>query len=259
MCSKHNEKGYCMKKYALLIFLTLGVSSLFVGCAGVSKKASWVQEGHLTSIDQKIQELEQGISSLNISAQNLGKRIEELSQRAVDVDTNYSKLQNRLDGLSSRVELKDSAFETILAETQKSISDLEKKVTEIEKAKIDLQNQLLSLQAQRSRLMGSKIELHTGTMKEEAKEMIAQGHEMIKEATGEKKSEEDKKREAIAVNQEKDALQELLDEALTLYREGSYNEAIGKWEEVLVIEPGNLEAKFNIEIAKEKIKSISEK
>ena len=89
--------------------------------------------------------------------------------------------------------------------------------------------------------------------------MVEQGHEMIKEVTGEKKSEEDKEIEAIAANQEKEALQKLLDEALILYREGSYEDAIGKWEEVLVIDPGNLEAKFNIEIAREKIKSISEK
>lgn len=43
-----------------------------------------------------------------------------------------------------------------------------------------------------------------------------------------------------------------------LYREGNYKGAIGKWEEVLIIDPENLEAKFNIEIANEKIKSISE-
>lgn len=68
-----------------------------------------------------------------------------------------------------------------------------------------------------------------------------------------------KKIEAIAANHEKEATQKLLDDALTLYREGNYKEAIDKWEKVLVIDPENLEAKFNIEIAKEKIKSLSEK
>ncbi|MDN3514670.1 MAG: hypothetical protein NG747_09750 [Candidatus Brocadia sp.] len=248
-----------MRKHVIFTILVFGFSSLFAGCVGLSKKTSRAQEEHLALIDQKIQELEQGISNLNSSAQNLGKRIEELSQSAVDTDANYSKIRNTLDGLSSQVELKDSAFETILAEAQKNISDLERKLAEIEKAKTDLQNQLLSLQTQRPRLAGSKIEQHVETMKEEAKEMVEQGHEMIKEVTGEKKSEEDKEIEAIAANQEKEALQKLLDEALILYREGSYEDAIGKWEEVLVIDPGNLEAKFNIEIAREKIKSISGK
>ena len=248
-----------MNKCALLTFIALGLSSLFVGCAGLSTKSSRAQEEHLALIDQKIQEFEQRLSNLNTSAQNLGSRVEELSQKAVDTDTNYSKLQSTLDGLSSKVELKDSAHETILAEAQKNISDLEKKLTEIEKAKTDLQNQLLNLQTQRSRLIGSKIDQQAEAMKEEAKEMIGQGREMIKEATGEKKSEEDKKIEAITAIHEKEALQKLLDEALTLYRYGHYKEAIGKWEEVLVIDPENLEAKFNIEIAKEKIKSLSEK
>ena len=84
--------------------------------------------------------------------------------------------------------------------------------------------------------------------------MIEEGHEMIKEAKGETKSEEEKKAEESATEQGKEALQKLLDEAVTLYRDGNYKEAIGKWEAVLVIDPANLEAKFNIEIAKEKMK-----
>ena len=89
--------------------------------------------------------------------------------------------------------------------------------------------------------------------------MIEEGREMIKEAKGEKKSEEEKKAEEAATKQGKEALQKLLDEALSLYRDGNYKEAIGKWEAVLVIDPTNLEAKFNIEIAKEKIKPPSRK
>lgn len=248
-----------MKRYVLLTLIIFGLSSLFAGCGGLSKKTSRAQEERLALLDQKILEFEQKLSDLNASAQNLGNRVEGLSQKAVDTDTNYSKLQNTLDGLSSRVEMKDGAFETILAETQKNISELEKKIAEIEKAKVDLQNQLLSLQTQRSRLAGSKIDQHAETMKEEAKEMLEHGRKMIKEATSEKKSEEDQKIEAIAANHEKEVLQKLLDEALLLYRDGHYKDAIGKWEEVLVIDPENLEAKFNIEIAKEKIKSLSEK
>ena len=89
--------------------------------------------------------------------------------------------------------------------------------------------------------------------------MIEEGREMIKEAKGEKKSEEEKKAEEAATEQGKEALQKLLDEALTLYKDGNYKDAIGKWEAVLVIDPANLEAKFNIEIAKEKIKPSPEK
>jgi tetratricopeptide (TPR) repeat protein len=46
----------------------------------------------------------------------------------------------------------------------------------------------------------------------------------------------------------------LLDEAIKLYRQGKFKEAISKWEEALARDPGKLEAKFNIEIAKDRIK-----
>ncbi len=248
-----------MNRHIFLTFIALGLSVFFVGCVELSKKSSNAQEEHVASIDQKVHALEKGLSDLSASGQDLRKRVEEFSLKAVDADTNCSKLRNDLDGLSSRVELKDSSFETILTETQKNIHDLEKKIAEIEKAKTDLQNQLLGLQTQRSRLTGSRIDQHTEEMKEESKKMIDQGHEMIKETTGGKKSGEDKKIEEIAASQEKEVLQKLLDQALVCYRDGHYNEAIGKWEEVLVIDPENLEAKFNIEISKEKIKSISER
>ena len=51
----------------------------------------------------------------------------------------------------------------------------------------------------------------------------------------------------------------MLDEAQELYRNENYKEAIGKWQEALDIDPESLEAKLNMEIAKEKIKSLSEK
>ncbi len=46
----------------------------------------------------------------------------------------------------------------------------------------------------------------------------------------------------------------LLDKAIKLYRQGEFEEAISKWEEALARDPGKLEAKFNIEIAKDRIR-----
>ena len=48
--------------------------------------------------------------------------------------------------------------------------------------------------------------------------------------------------------------EDLLNEAIKLYRQGEFEEAISKWEEALARDPGKLEAKFNIEIAKDRIK-----
>ncbi|MBI2557374.1 MAG: hypothetical protein HYW13_08225, partial [Planctomycetes bacterium] len=151
-----------------------------------------------------------------------------------------------------QVATKDSSIKATVSETQKNISDLIQKLREIEQAKTELQNQIIALQTQRSRITDSEIGQHSEAMKEEAREMI-------KETKGEKNSEEEKKEEETATEQGKEALQKLLDEALSLYRDGNYKDAIGKWEEALVIDPANLEAKFNIEIAKEKIKPPPEK
>jgi hypothetical protein len=49
-------------------------------------------------------------------------------------------------------------------------------------------------------------------------------------------------------------VEELLDKAIRLYREESFEDAIAKWKEVLVLDPSKLEAKFNIEIAQDRIK-----
>src|SRR3989304_1312013 len=234
-----------MKKYFFLTFLALSISSLSAGCLGLSKKSSRTQEAHMALVDQKILELDQALSGLNLNAQNLGKRVEELAQKTSAIDTNYSKLNTTLDELSTQVATKDSSIKATVSETQKNISDLIQKLRKIEQAKTELQNQ-------RSRITDSEIGQHSEAMKEEAMEMI-------KETKGERNSEEEKKEEETATGQGKEALQKLLDEALTLYRDGNYKDAIGKWEEALVIDPANLEAKFNIEIAKEKIKPPPEK
>lgn len=246
-----------MNKYRRMACFALGITVLFTGCSGAPKKSQQVQTDQGGVIDRKIQELERALSDVNSSARDLGKHVEKLMQKTSDTDTNYTNLLDSLNKLQSKFELKDASFETILAETQKEIKDLEKKIAEIDKSKTDLQSQLMTLQAQRSRLMGTKIEQPKESMKE-AKQMMEQGREMMIDASSEIKPEEGQKIKAIAASQEKEALQKLLDEALMLYRDGNYKGAIRKWEEVLVLEPENLEAKFNIEIANEKIKSISE-
>ena len=49
-------------------------------------------------------------------------------------------------------------------------------------------------------------------------------------------------------------VEDLLNKAIKFYREENFEEAIAKWEEVLALDPTKLEAKFNIEIARDRIK-----
>ena len=70
-----------MKKYIFLTFIALSISSLSAGCVGLGKKSSRMQEEHLALVDRKILELDQVLSNLKLSAQNLGRRVEELAQK----------------------------------------------------------------------------------------------------------------------------------------------------------------------------------
>ncbi len=222
-----------------------------------------MQRDQLELLDSKLLNLESAIANLNVVSQGIGKRVEELAQKTNNMDVNYSRLYSELDGLGSKVaaaEATDNSVGAVISDTQANLAELSKRLSEIEKAKSDLQNQILALQAQKSRTSGgSAIEQRSETMKEEAKEIVGKGREMAREIKTEKKPEDDKKIAELVAKQTKEALQKSLDGALQLYRKGNYKEAISKWEEALILDPENLEAKFNIEIAKEKIKSLSER
>ena len=222
-----------------------------------------MQRDQLELVDSKLLNLESAIANLNGVAQTIGKRVEELAQKTNNMDMNYSRLYSELDGLGSKVaaaEATDSSVGAVISDTQANLAELSKRLSEIEKAKSDLQNQILALQAQKSRTSGgSAIEQRSEAMKEETKEIVGKGREMSREVKPEKKPEDDKKIAELVAKQTKEALQKSLDGALQLYRKGNYKEAISKWEEALILDPENLEAKFNIEIAKEKIKSLSDR
>lgn len=247
-----------MKKFIFFTFVAFSMSSISAGCVGLSKKSDMAQEDHLVLVYQKIMEIDKALSSLNLSTQNLEKRVEELAKHSDAIDTNYSNLNTTIDALSSkiaRVETRDSSFETTLSETQKNINDLSRKLTEMERLNDDLQNKAIASQPLQPQVMSPEPEvpLQQEVKEEDAGEITEEKPETITETREETKTGE------VSNGQEKELLQKLLDEALISYREGNYSDAIAKWEEVIAIDPESIEAKFNIEIAKEKLKSASEK
>ncbi len=251
-------------KHLRLMFVVVGLFPLLFGCADYSGRRSQdVQRDQRELMDSKLLNLESAIANLNGVAQTIGKRVEELAQKTNNMDVNYSRLYSELDGLGSKVaaaEATDSTVGAVISDTQANLAELSKRLSEIEKAKSDLQNQILALQAQKTRTPGgSPIEQRSESMKEETREIVGKGRDVAREAKPERKPEDDKKIAELVAKQTKEALQKSLDGALQLYRKGSYKEAVSKWEEALILDPENLEAKFNIEIAKEKIKSLSDR
>jgi septal ring factor EnvC (AmiA/AmiB activator) len=247
-------------KYIFLIFMTLCLSSLCIGCAGFPKsfkKSSKAKEERFASIDQKIQELELRLLNLNAVDQNLAKAIEELSQNTTIISANYTKLYETVNDFDSKLEKKERSIKNSLTETKKNIDTLENKLNklnEIQKIKTDLQNQIIVLLAQKPDISNLEIGKVRESIEEKAEYLIPQKTDLVKDFLEEKKLEG--QQDKIL---EKQKLQHMMDEALALYRDERYNESLRKWNEILAVDGGNLEAKFNIGIIEERMKSLSKK
>lgn len=248
-----------MRKY-VPVFAALWLSSVFMGCTVVTKKYYVKNEERLAAVDKKMKEHDQAIADLTSSQQNIGRNIEDGSRKSADMAANYSKLQASLFDLDSKLETRNTLLDKKIAETRKAIDALEVRMTkkefeeksdEIEKAKIDLQNQLIQLLYQKA-----SSDQHSETTQGRINPQIGQKREMPEdefEAGMSSSSLEHEDDEDFDYKGDKNSLQKLLDEALTLYRDEKYKAAIKKWEEVLRIDPENLEAQFIIEIATEKM------
>lgn len=250
-----------MMKY-IVVGLAVAIMTSFAGCSGLQKKNSKNKETEqsLALIDRKIQEIQQSLSQLSLTDQNLERRIDEVSQKTNGMDANYSYLKTTTDSLNSKLETKDNSVRNNVVDLQRNIDDLEKKlnkIEEMEKIKTELQSQIIVLLSQRQQLAGYKLDQQGKDVKESPVVEGNQGTEGTKEASVE--TREEKNHETLPSEQQNERIQFLLDDALAIYRTGDYEKAVRKWEEVLKTDPENLEAKFNIDIAKEKLKSNTEK
>lgn len=271
-----------MAKFVTL-FLAAMVFFTLTGCITVETKTSKDTEAHLAQIDQKVNTFEKQFKDLDYTTKNATTRIEMLTQKNMSMDAKYSNLYEMLTTIRADLESKNNSMETALSYLTSDIETIEKHLGEIEKANSELRNQIAILQNQRSHIISPKEDTTVAkkTITPQTKETPRTGRELIKEGKdevefpehvealesgkGEKVQEiqTDKKPFAreetkeLSDAQKKERLQTLLDDALEQYREGNYQEAIARWEKVLELEPDNLEAKFNIEITKEKMKSLS--
>ncbi len=248
-----------MKKYVPFLAV-LWLSSVFMGCTVVNKKYYVKNEERMASVDKKMKEHDQAIANLTASHQNMWRSMEDGSRKSAEIDANYTKVQASLFDLDSKIEASNNVLDKKIAETRKALDVLEVRMTkkeftekseEIEKAKIDLQNQLIQLLYQKA-----SDESHSETTQSLVDQKIGRKGEMPDdefEGRGYSSPLQGEDEEDFDYKGDKDSLQKLLDEALTLYRDEKYKPAIKKWQEVLQIDPENLEAKFIIEIATEKM------
>ena len=196
-----------------------------------------------TRLEKKIDALSNRITSLAAINYDLKKKLNELQQEKKRLNKEYIQLKNKQSALETTQKLQNTeqnSFQEELLRTKKSLQKITKKLTLVETDKNRIKTQLEDLET----LYSESADVDKGTTRP------ATVVENVKNPEKSRKSlikETQKKRKTSLV-------EDLLDKAIQLYRQGKFEKAIAKWKEVLALDPGKLEAKFNIEIARDRIK-----
>lgn len=173
------------------------------------------------------------ITMISLGLFNAGCTIQP--KRTVALETKMDTLSHSVEGLEPEI----SGLKT----------KLDEQVAEIEAS--------LSAQGNASKLLEKRVS-ETGNLLQEIKQNL----DLVEEDKGKMKVQLDElgtqlnRLESLSkiTSAETNLTEELLEEAIKLYRQGNFEDAISKWEEVLAHDPGKLDAKFYIEIANDRIK-----
>ena len=157
--------------------------------------------------------------------------------------------QKRTETLETKMDTLSHSVESLEPEISGLNKKLDEQVAEIEAS--------LNAQGNASKLLEKRVS-ETGNLLQEIKQNL----DLVEEDKGKMKVQLDElgtqlnKLESLSkiTSAETNLTEELLDDAIKLYRQQKFEEAISKWEEVLAHNSGKLEAIFFIEISKDKIK-----
>jgi len=181
-------------------------------------------------------ELKKNLNKLEVSNEQLNKEYTQIKDKQIAIEkaqTSQTKERNRLEG--EWVEAKE-----LLDEIEQKLTIVEFEIWPNGKDTNNLKVKLEKLEAVREKTAKTETVAAKAAAAEEEKGNAYKSKEgIIKEI-------QEKRKTALA--------EDLLDKAIQLYREEKFEEAIVKWEDVLALDPSKLEAKFNIEIAQDRIK-----
>ncbi len=176
-------------------------------------------------LEEEVESLSNNIGSLTTENYELKKDLVKLETAKNQLNKEYTQLKDKQIAIeaaqTSQNEVRKN-LEEELAETKDLLEKVKQQLAIVENDKNNLKTKLEKLGAPREK------------------------------AAEEEKGNVGENRENLA--QETSPVEDLLDKAIQLYREENFEEAIAKWEEVIALDPSKLEAKFNIEIAQDRIK-----
>ena len=221
------------------VIITLGLFNS--GCLN-SKKFSLRQSKteRINILEEKVESLSYNMGSLTTENSELKKSLVDLETVKNQLDKEYTQIVDKQNSLEAAQTSQSEARRRLadeLAETKNLLEKVKQQLTVVEQDKNSLREKLEKLEASHAEPA-------------EAEAVAAKAT-----ADDEEKGNADENREGMTQEKQKTALvEDLLDNAIQLYRQEKFEEAITKWEKALALDPSKLEAKFNIEIAQDRIK-----
>jgi len=204
--------------------------------------------GKLIAVEENVDFLIESMESLNATNSDFEVKLKELiseNERLSEEHEGYKEIKEEL--LEARNSISEINQKLIALDYKLSIKDEEeknvyRKDTIVEKAK--------------------KVEKRISSPKKVGKKK--ERVEVSKKKPAKKKPAKEKRTKEKLTKETQDMLksslvEKLFNRAKTLYRQGKYEEAIAKWERALVLDPTKIDAMFNIEVAKDRIKEKQSK
>ena len=223
-------KKMSSKYWYILTTVIISLGLFNSGCLQLEKFSLGGQ-----SKTERINILEEEVESLSNNIGSLTTENYELKKNVVKLETAKNQLNNKY----TQIKDKQIAIEAAQTSQNEVRKNLEEELAETKDLLEKVKQQLAIVENDKNNLKAKlwKLEAPSEKAAEEEKGNVGEIMENLTKET-----------------QETSPVEDLLDKAIQLYREENFEEAIAKWEEVIALDPSKLEAKFNIEIAQDRIK-----
>ncbi len=240
---------YCW--YICAAFI-VSVGLLNSGCYQIKKpsflkRKSSDKDNRIDALEEKLANLTHSLGNLTTENYELKKNFNQLEEIKSKLNEEYTQIKNKQDSIEktqTEDESERNRLKSELAETKISLSEIKQHLTKIELEKSKLKVKLDEIESRDVQTI--QIQTQTKPEADEALEIETENSNTSQSNENIIKETQEKRKASLVKG--------LLNKAIKLYREGNFEESIAKWEEVLALDPGKLEAKFNIEIARDRIK-----
>ena len=226
-------KKMSSKYWYILTTVIISLGLFNSGCLQLEKFSLGGQSKaeRINILEEEVESLSNNIGSLTTENYELRKNVVKLETAKNQLNNKYTQIKDKQIAIEAAQTSQNKIrknLEEELAETKDLLGKVKQQLAIVENDKNNLKTKLEKLGAPREKAA------------EEEKGNVGENRENLAQETQE--------------TQETSPVEDLLDKAIQLYREENFEEAIAKWEEVIALDPSKLEAKFNIEIAQDRIK-----